>query len=45
MRYKNISDKIYMRFGDIYVLDGGLNNKRELIKENRIQNLLQINTV
>ena len=26
-----------MRFGDIYVLDGGLNNKRELIKENRIQ--------
>ena len=38
MRYKkNISDKIYMRFGDIYVLDGGLNNKRELIKENRIQ--------
>ena len=34
---ENVSDKIYMRFGDIYVLDGGLNEKRELIKEKRIQ--------
>ena len=41
MKYKkNISDKIYMRFGDIYVLDGGLDNKRELIKENRVQKFI-----
>ena len=29
-----------MRFGDIYALDGGLNNKRELIKENRVQKFI-----
>tara|TARA_A100001011_G_scaffold377660_1_gene441594 strand:+ start:2853 stop:4019 length:1167 start_codon:yes stop_codon:yes gene_type:complete len=41
MRYKkNISDKIFMRFGDIYVLDGGLDDKRELIKESRVQNFI-----
>jgi len=34
---KNISDTIYMRHGDIYVLDSGLNKERELIKVPRIQ--------
>ena len=34
---KNVSDEIYMPFGDIYVLDSGLNEKRELIKEPRLQ--------
>ena len=29
-----------MRFGDIYVLDGGLDDKRELIKESRVQNFI-----
>ena len=37
---KNISDEIYMPFGDIYVLDSGLNEKRELIKEPRLQKFI-----
>ena len=37
---KNISDEIYMPFGDIYVLDSGLNEKRELIKEPRLQRFI-----
>ncbi len=34
---KNISDTIFMKHGDIYFIDGGLNKKRELIKEYREQ--------
>jgi len=34
---KNISDIIFMSHGDIYVLDSGLNEKRDLIKEPRVQ--------
>ena len=41
---KNISDIIYMRHGDIYALDSGLNRKREQIKVPS-KNLLQIHTV
>ena len=37
-KYKpNISDTIYMRFGDLYFIDGGLDSKREKIVEPRIQ--------
>ena len=34
---ENISDIIFMPYGDIYVIDSGLNKKRELIKEPRKQ--------
>lgn len=34
---KNISDTIFMPYGDIYVIDSGLNSNRELIKETREQ--------
>ena len=37
---KNVSDEIYMPFGDIYVLDSGLNEKRELIKVPRLQKFI-----
>ncbi len=37
-KYKpNISDTIYMRFGDLYFIDGGLDSKREKIVEPRVQ--------
>ncbi len=34
---KNINDTIFMRHGDIYAIDLGLNKKRERIKESRKQ--------
>ena len=34
---KNVNEKIFMPHGDLYVLDGGLNPKRNLIKEPREQ--------
>ena len=34
---KNINDTIYMPFGDIYVIDAGLDKRREQIKEPRKQ--------
>ena len=37
---KNISETISMPYGDIYFLDSGLNNKRELIKVPRIQKFI-----
>ena len=37
---ENISDIIFMPYGDIYVIDSGLNKKRELIKEPRKQILI-----
>ncbi len=33
----NVSDTIFMRFGDLYFVDGGLNKKREKIVESRKQ--------
>jgi len=37
---KNIDDTIYMRHGDIYVIDSGLNKNRELIKVPRRQRFI-----
>ena len=37
---KNITDTIFMPFGDIYVIDSGLNEKRELIKVPRKQKFI-----
>ena len=33
----NVSDTIFMRFGDLYFVDGGLNKKRERVVESRKQ--------
>lgn len=38
--YRNISDIIFIPYGDIYVLDSGLNKKRELIKVPREQHFI-----
>ena len=37
---KNVSDIIFMPYGDIYVADSGLNKKRELIKVPREQQFI-----
>tara|TARA_Y100000590_G_scaffold109516_1_gene124841 strand:- start:2432 stop:3712 length:1281 start_codon:yes stop_codon:yes gene_type:complete len=37
---KNISDTIFMRYGDIYFKDGGLNKRRDHITEARKQNFV-----
>ena len=37
---KNVSDIIFMPYGDIYVIDSGLNKKREQIKEPREQQFI-----
>ncbi len=37
---KNVSDIIFMPYGDIYVIDSGLNNKRDLIIEPREQQFI-----
>ena len=37
---KNVSDTIFMRYGDIYFIDGGLNKERERIVEPRKQHFV-----
>jgi len=37
---KNISDTIFMPYGDVYVIDSGLNKKRDLIKVPRVQKFI-----
>ena len=37
---KNISDTVFMPYGDIYFMDSGLNKKRDLIKVPRVQKFI-----